>query len=195
MGNNFINIENNTLTKQVYSGKQDDYFSQPIYSSDFLEIEDNVNIEIQENLVIPTKLAWDLTDFSIDIAYEVDIFSELDDVVFSVQRNKQMSSLMESFKSYYYKKIKYIKTIIPIPKLKYFNDTDGADMVQLSYTWEQGNVMLYFSFEKDPKESSYGLIWDDKPRKNYESRIRNITLNKTDDIIHEVCEFIFRVFC
>ena len=105
-----------------------------------------------------------------------------------------MALLMEKFRTFYYEKLKNIKSDFPLPKLKYFEDSEGADTVQLSYTWRQGNVILYFSFDKIPTESSYGLIWDDKPRKSYESRIRNISLNKTDDIINEVCDFILRVF-
>lgn len=53
---------------------------------------------------------------------------------------------------------------------------------------------LYFAFEKNEDESSFGMVWNDDLKKNFESRSGNIVLNNIDEIIHEVLDFIFRVY-
>lgn len=53
---------------------------------------------------------------------------------------------------------------------------------------------MYFAFEKDEDESSFGMVWNDDLKKNFESRSGNIVLNNIDEIIHEVLDFIFRVY-
>lgn len=38
------------------------------------------------------------------------------------------------------------------------------------------------------------MVWNDDLKKNFESRSGNIVLNNIDEIIHEVLDFIFRVY-
>lgn len=194
MNNSYDYLDNVLTDGQSNSVNFENYLDKLMYVTAPFVFNDNFS-PIEQNLFPDdTITGWPLDSYTLDIAREVDIFSDLDGIVFSRSKNEQMALLMEKFRTFYYEKLKNIKSDFPLPKLKYFEDSEGADTVQLSYTWRQGNVILYFSFDKIPTESSYGLIWDDKPRKSYESRIRNISLNKTDDIINEVCDFILRVF-
>ena len=81
-----------------------------------------------------------------------------------------------------------------LPKLRYYEDEGGALVVQLASSWKSGNASLYFAFEKNEDESSFGMVWNDDLKKNFESRSGNIVLNNIDEIIHEVLDFIFRVY-
>ena len=81
-----------------------------------------------------------------------------------------------------------------LPKLRYHVDEDGASVIQLASTWNKGNASLYFAFEEDENESSFGMVWNDDEKKNFESRSGNIVLNDIDNIINEILEFIFRVY-
>ena len=82
-----------------------------------------------------------------------------------------------------------------IPKLYYhFDEEEGSESIRLASEWDEGNAMLYFSFEKDPQESSFGLIWNDSKKKNYQTRSGNLYLNKRTDIVHEAMDFVFRVY-
>lgn len=38
------------------------------------------------------------------------------------------------------------------------------------------------------------MVWNDELKKNFESRSGSIVLNSIDEIIHEVLDFIFRVY-
>ena len=53
---------------------------------------------------------------------------------------------------------------------------------------------MYFAFEDDERESSFGMVWNDNERQNFESRSGSIILNNIDDIIREILDFIFRVY-
>ena len=93
--------------------------------------------------------------------------------------------------------IRYIcqkESAFVMPKLRYYEDEEGALVVQLASSWKSGNASLYFAFEKDEDESSFGMVWNDDLKKNFESRSGNIVLNNIDEIIHEVLDFIFRVY-
>ena len=129
-----------------------------------------------------------------NITYDQDIFSELPMKVFNDSYNKQMAGFMKAFRTEFYKKISEKPKKI-IPKLYYHYDKEeGSESIRLSSEWNEGNAMLYFSFEKDSTESSFGLIWNDSKRKNYQTRSGNIYLNKRADIVHEAMDFVFRVY-
>ena len=150
---------------------------------------------LQDPLGAGTTPTWSNPVFQADRPKEsADIFSKLDDSVFSDSENAQMGRVMRKFRRMFYKRVGDYAGAFVFPKLEHFVDDSEADVVRLASVWDQGNAMLYFSFEKNEEESSYGLIWDDKVRKNYESRTGNIFLNDEDKIIHEVCNFIERAF-
>lgn len=175
---------------QVFSTSigQQDYLTQ------FKNIEKTLS-QIQNSIRATTASAFPNASFTFNITREIDIFSDLGEGLYSDSEGRQIASLMRKFRNTFYQRVHedQIEGII-LPKLENFIDEDGANMIRLAATWDQGNMMLYFSFEKDEKDSSYGLIWNDKMRKNYESRTGNIYLNDVDEIVHEVCDFIFRVF-
>lgn len=81
-----------------------------------------------------------------------------------------------------------------LPKLEYHIDSEGASIIQLASSWSEGNANLYFAFEEEDDESSFGMVWNDNRKKNFESRSGSIMMNSIDDIIHEVLDFIFRVY-
>ena len=106
----------------------------------------------------------------------------------------QMSDVLKLFRQEYIRYISSRKVDAILPKLKYYIDSDGASVIQLSSSWNNGNSSLYFSFEKDEKESSFGMVWNDSLGKNFESRSGNLNLNNINDIIHEIIDFIFKVY-
>lgn len=132
--------------------------------------------------------------YTMDIESEVDIFSEIPLSIFSESAGKQISNVMTLFKKEYIRYICEKNSPFVIPKLKCYTDEEGALVVQLSSSWKSGNASLYFAFEKDEDESSFGMVWNDDLKKNFESRSGNIVLNNIDEIIHEVLDFIFRVY-
>ena len=113
--------------------------------------------------------------YTMGIESEVDIFSDIPLSLFSETAGRQISSVMTKF-------------------IRYYEDEEGALVVQLASSWKSGNASLYFAFEKDEDESSFGMVWNDDLKKNFESRSGNIVLNNIDEIIHEVLDFIFRVY-
>ena len=125
---------------------------------------------------------------------EENIFSDLPFEFFHDFENEQMSSFLSSFRNYYLSRIQQTQNRPVVPKFKFTVNEENAYLIQLTYSWAQGNVLLYFSFEKDKSDSSFGMIWNDLEKHNYESRSGNLSLNKTEDIIHEVTDFIFKVF-
>lgn len=132
--------------------------------------------------------------YLLEIEEEMDIFSDLPLEVFSPQYGTQMSDVLKLFRQEYIRYISSRKVDAILPKLKYYIDSDGASVIQLSSSWNNGNSSLYFSFEKDEKESSFGMVWNDSLGKNFESRSGNLNLNNINDIIHEIIDFIFKVY-
>ena len=132
--------------------------------------------------------------YSDNITYDQDIFSELPLKVFDESYNKQMAIFMKAFRTEFYKRIANNSKKI-IPKLYYhYDNEEGIESLMLASEWNEGNAMLYFSFERDPAESSFGLIWNDRQKKNYQTRSGNISLNSRTDIVQETMDFVFRVY-
>lgn len=132
--------------------------------------------------------------YTMGIDSEVDIFSDIPLSLFSESKGKQISSVMTKFKKEYIRYIYQKEINCILPKLRYYEDEEGALVVQLASSWKSGNASLYFAFEKDEDESSFGMVWNDELKKNFESRSGSIVLNSIDEIIHEVLDFIFRVY-
>lgn len=161
--------------------------------SRFSDVEKTI-AQLQNPFITTTESFWTLPSISLNISTEIDIFSDLDKDVYDEAKNKQMAIFIRKFKKAFYQMANDEQQDIVLPKLSHYIDEDKAHVIRLASTWDQGNAMLYFAFEVDEKDSSYGLIWNDKIRKNYESRSGNIFLNEHNEIIHEACDFIFRAF-
>lgn len=153
-----------------------------------------VSFSKTENLTDTTEDMLSSYDYSCNIPVEMDIFSELPDFVFDSSDIEQMAVLMKKFRNEYYRRVIQDETISIKPKLQYNIDEDGVQTIQMISLWKQGKAMMYFSFEKDAAESSFGLIWNDNSKKNYQTRSGNLLLNNIDDIIHEAIDFIYRVY-
>ena len=132
--------------------------------------------------------------YTMGIDSGADIFSDIPLSLFSESTGRQISSVMTKFKKEYIRYIYQKEINCVLPKLRYYEDEEGALVVQLASSWKSGNASLYFAFEKDEDESSFGMVWNDELKKNFESRSGSIVLNSIDEIIHEVLDFIFRVY-
>lgn len=132
--------------------------------------------------------------YTMGIDSGADIFSDIPLSLFSESTGRQISSVMKKFKKEYIRYIYQKEINCVLPKLRYYEDEEGALVVQLASSWKSGNASLYFAFEKDEDESSFGMVWNDELKKNFESRSGSIVLNSIDEIIHEVLDFIFRVY-
>jgi hypothetical protein len=127
--------------------------------------------------------------------YKYDIFSELPGKVFDKTYNRQMASLMIEFQSKFNDRLLKNSGDSVIPKLEYnYDEGEEAELIRMTSQWDSGNAMLYFSFEKDPEESNFGMIWNDNLYRNYHTRSGNLFLSKSNDVIHEAIDFIFRVY-
>lgn len=132
--------------------------------------------------------------YTMGIDSGADIFSDIPLSLFSESTGRQISSVMTKFKKEYIRYIYQKEINCVLPKLRYYEDEEGALVVQLASSWKSGNASLYFAFEKDEGESSFGMVWNDELKKNFESRSGSIVLNSIDEIIHEVLDFIFKVY-
>ena len=129
------------------------------------------------------------------IEYKNDIFSELPGKTFDEKNNQQMVRVMKAFRNQFYRCVSEYHGDTVIPKLEYsFNEEEEAELLRMTSQWDSGNAMLYFSFEKDPMESSFGMLWNDNKSKNYQTRSGSLYFNKIDDVIQEIIEFIIRVY-
>ena len=129
-----------------------------------------------------------------NISNESDIFSDLESEVFNDSQKEQMSSFMKQFRNVFSHRVLNSQGDRVFPKLIHLREDDQSDMIRMASTWDTGNVMMYLSFEKNEEYSSYGFIWNDNVRKNFESRTGSISLNDRNEIMHEICDFIFRAF-
>ena len=162
----------------------------PILSNTF----PNVHLSTPLTIGLTSGLSLASSSYSEKVAYDQDIFSELPMKVFNDSYNKQMAGIMKAFRTEFYKRISDRPKRL-IPKLYYhYDEEECSESIRLASEWTEGNAMLYFSFENDPAESSFGLIWNDNKKKNYQTRSGNLYLNKQTDIVHEAMDFVFRVY-
>ncbi|RGF44211.1 hypothetical protein DW015_12810 [Ruminococcus sp. AF37-20] len=158
--------------------------------SKIMDIDLTRSISILNKLNILTS-----SSYAMRIPTEVDIFSNLPIFVFSDSHNKQMGNLMRLFRELFIESIQHKNINKNLPKLEYINnENEENEIIQLHSTWDEGEALLYFSFESINEESSMGIIWNDNIKKNYETRAGNISLNNINDILYEAIDFIFRVY-
>lgn len=152
-------------------------------------------VQISTPLTTLTKgLSLASSSYSGNVSYDQDIFSELPMKVFNESYNKQMAGVMKAFRMEFYERLTDTSKKI-IPKLYYRSEeSEDSEIICLASEWDEGNAMLYFSFERDPNDSSFGLIWNDNKKRNYQTRSGNIYLNNRIDIVHEAVDFVFRVY-
>lgn len=166
-----------------------DISSFPTVANPFPQVQINTPLS-----TLTSGLSLASSSYSGNITYDQDVFSELPMKVFNESYNKQMAGVMKAFRTEFYERISDKPKKI-IPKFYYHHDEEeGTESIRLASEWDEGNAMLYFSFESDPQESSFGLIWNDSKKKNYQTRSGNIYLNKRTDIVHEAMDFVFRVY-
>ena len=133
--------------------------------------------------------------YTLKMPSEIDIFSELPMRAFSDDYNSQMGAFMRQFRVAFYKSIQEKGNINKMyPKLTLKRDEEGSELIHLHSFWKEGEALLYFSFEQDPCESSMGIIWNDDKNKNYETRVGSLSLNDTNELLHEAIDFIIRVY-
>lgn len=113
--------------------------------------------------------------YTMGIDSGADIFSDIPLSLFSESTGRQISSVMTKFKKEYIRYIYQKEINCVLPKLRYYEDEEGALVVQLASSWKSGNASLYFAFEKDEDESSFGMVWNDELKKNFESRSGSIS--------------------
>lgn len=183
-----LNFDDVSLTLERLR-KSIDISSYTAVANPFPQVQINTPLS-----TLTSGLSLASSSYSGNVTYDQDIFSELPMKVFNESYNKQMAGVMKAFRTEFYERISDKPKKI-IPKLYYhFDEEEGSESIRLASEWDEGNAMLYFSFEKDPQESSFGLIWNDSKKKNYQTRSGNIYLNKRTDIVHEAMDFVFRVY-
>lgn len=129
------------------------------------------------------------------LEYKDDIFSELPVKAFDATYNKQMAKVMKAFRSSFTERLSKHSRDREIPKFLYsYDEEEKSELFRMTSQWDEGNAMLYFSFENDPHESNFGMLWNDNKYKNYQTRSGNLYLSDTDSVIHEAIDFIFRVY-
>lgn len=139
------------------------------------------------------ELYYSSNSYSYNIEIEKDIFSNLPRKLFTESYNKQIATILKALRREYTERIRVEPTSFIRHKFFYQMDEDGSEKIQMFSAWDSGSALLYFSFEPEESESSFGLIWNDSEKKNYESRSGNIMLNDCNEIIHETLDFLFRV--
>ena len=96
----------------------------------------------------------------ISVAEELNIFSELPVTLFDRKRNTQISDTLTRFKDIFFKYIMKNNIKCPLPKLHHSVDED-SDLVKIGIKRNNVIATLYFSFEKEERESSFGFVWND----------------------------------
>ena len=98
------------------------------------------------------------------------------------------------FRNHFYKTIQNVKTDLVLPKFHHYVDEDSADLIRLSSNLTDRNMILYLSFEKNAKDSSYGILWNDFEQKKNETRNGSLYEADTSLIFNEICLFLFNFF-
>ena len=78
----------------------------------------------------------------------------------------------------------------PLPKLHHSVDED-SDLVKIGIKRNNVIVTLYFSFEKEERESSFGFVWNDTEKLNFYTMSGNLELNDLNKMLRDMVEFIF----
>ena len=132
--------------------------------------------------------------YSLQINEDLDIFSELPAELFMKDSNEQIYNTLLKFKKSYFDYVLNRSVTNRLPKLHYSVDEDGSRLIQMSSKWTGGNASLYFSFEENTSESSFGMIWNDSVKMDFQTRSCSLELNDLNEIIRDALEFIFKVY-
>ena len=128
----------------------------------------------------------------ISVAEELNIFSELPVTLFDRKRNTQISDTLTRFKDIFFKYIMKNNIECPLPKLCHSVDED-SDLVKIGIKRNNVIATLYFSFEKEERESSFGFVWNDTEKLNFYTMSGNLELNDLSKVLHDMVEFLFMV--
>jgi len=126
----------------------------------------------------------------ISVAEELNIFSELPVTLFDRKRNTQISDTLTRFKDIFFKYIMKNNIKCPLPKLHHSVD-DDSDLVKIGIKRNNVIATLYFSFEKEERESSFGFVWNDTEKLNFYTMSGNLKLNDLNKMLRDMVEFIF----
>lgn len=126
----------------------------------------------------------------ISVAEELNIFSELPVTLFDRKRNTQISDTLTRFKDIFFKYIMKNNIKCPLPKLHHSVD-DDSDLVKIGIKRNNVIATLYFSFEKEERESSFGFVWNDTEKLNFYTMSGNLELNDLNKMLLDMVEFIF----
>ena len=126
----------------------------------------------------------------ISVAEELNIFSELPVTLFDRKRNTQISDTLTRFKDIFFKYIMKNNIKCPLPNLHHSVDED-SDLVKIGIKRNNVIATLYFSFEKEERESSFGFVWNDTEKLNFYTMSGNLELNDLNKMLCDMVEFIF----
>ena len=126
----------------------------------------------------------------ISVAEELNIFSELPVTLFDRKRNTQISDTLTRFKDIFFKYIMKNNIKCPLPKLHHSVDED-SNLIKIGIKRKNVIVTLYFSFEKEERESSFGFVWNDTEKLNFYTMSGNLELNDLNKVLRDMVEFIF----
>lgn len=117
----------------------------------------------------------------------IDVFSDLPKEVYSEKYNKQMAKVMSKFVDCYYSISRLINIMVPIslPKFNMYTDEDNANIIEFVTRKNKQNLTVYFSFEENDNESSFGVVFKDDESKDYWSRSGLICKHE-----HNICDFL-----
>lgn len=124
----------------------------------------------------------------------LDIFSELPKEVFSQTSNKQMAKVMNTFLGYYSSFVSNSISMSSLPKFKMYKDDDNASIIQFISKRAQGDISVYFSFEEDAHESSYGMVFNDYEKKEFISKSGLICNQNLEKLVQEVYALIISCY-
>ena len=121
----------------------------------------------------------------ISVAEELNIFSELPVTLFDRKRNTQISDTLTRFKDIFFKYIMKNNIKCPLPKLHHSVDED-SDLVKIGIKRNNVIATLYFSFEKEERESSFGFVWNDTEKLNFYTMSGNLELNDLNKMLRDM---------
>ena len=127
----------------------------------------------------------------ISVAEELNIFSELPVTLFDRKRNTQISDTLTRFKDIFFKYIMKNNIKCPLPKLHHSAD-DDSDLVKIGIKRNNVIATLYFSFEKEERESSFGFVWNDTEKLNFYTMSGNLELNDLNKMLRDILSDIMK---
>ena len=127
----------------------------------------------------------------ISVAEELNIFSELPVTLFDRKRNTQISDTLTRFKDIFFKYIMKNNIKCPLPKLHHSVD-DDSDLVKIGIKRNNVIATLYFSFEKEERDSSFGFVWNDTEKLNFYTMSGNLELNDLNKMLRDILSDIMK---